>query len=212
MATLLGQLFREQVSKSKDYKMKVETEANVAYPTGYLSFDFLNGSIIHVKAEGLEYKYYSVGIVDGSMNMFIGRSGCGKTSFTTQIAANIVDKSTAAISYNAIVEAVDAFEEEDDEANKIDAVNMLTMHSSKGLEYKAVIIVNCNEGTSPHYKSLGNTKQLEEERRLFYVAMTRAKDYLFMTFPDSVLVQGQLQYAKPSRFLKEIDKQYIYKN
>ena len=102
--------------------------------------------------------------------------------------------------------------EEDDEANKIDAVNMLTMHSSKGLEYKAVIIVNCNEGTSPHYKSLGNTKQLEEERRLFYVAMTRAKDYLFMTFPDSVLVQGQLQYAKPSRFLKEIDKQYIYKN
>lgn len=102
--------------------------------------------------------------------------------------------------------------EEDDEANKVDAVNMLTMHSSKGLEYKAVIIVNCNEGTSPHYKSLGNTKQLEEERRLFYVAMTRAKDYLFMTFPDSVLVQGQLQYAKPSRFLKEIDKQYIYKN
>ena len=102
--------------------------------------------------------------------------------------------------------------EEDDEANKIDAVNMLTLHSSKGLEYKAVIIVNCNEGTSPHYKSLGNTKQLEEERRLFYVAMTRAKDYLFMTFPDSVLVQGQLQYAKPSRFLKEIDKQYIYKN
>lgn len=102
--------------------------------------------------------------------------------------------------------------EEDNEANKIDAVNMLTMHSSKGLEYKAVIIVNCNEGTSPHYKSLGNTKQLEEERRLFYVAMTRAKDYLFMTFPDSVLVQGQLQYAKPSRFLKEIDKQYIYKN
>ena len=102
--------------------------------------------------------------------------------------------------------------EENDEANKIDAVNMLTMHSSKGLEYKAVIIVNCNEGTSPHYKSLGNTKQLEEERRLFYVAMTRAKDYLFMTFPDSVLVQGQLQYAKPSRFLKEIDKQYIYKN
>ena len=102
--------------------------------------------------------------------------------------------------------------EEDDEASNVDAVNMLTMHSSKGLEYKAVIIVNCNEGTSPHYKSLGNTKQLEEERRLFYVAMTRAKDYLFMTFPDSVLVQGQLQYAKPSRFLKEIDKQYIYKN
>lgn len=102
--------------------------------------------------------------------------------------------------------------DEDGEENSHDAVNMLTMHSSKGLEYKAVIIVNCNEGTSPHYKSLADKKQLEEERRLFYVAMTRAKDYLFMTFPDCILVQGQLQYAKPSRFINEIDKKYIYRN
>lgn len=100
--------------------------------------------------------------------------------------------------------------EENDE--QVDAVNMMTMHSSKGLEFPAVIIVGCNEGTSPHYKSIGNPKQLEEERRLFYVAMTRAKDYLFMTFSDCVLVQGQLQYAKPSRFINEIDKKYIYRN
>lgn len=100
--------------------------------------------------------------------------------------------------------------EEDNE--EVDAVNMMTMHSSKGLEFPAVIIVGCNEGTSPHYKSIGNPKQLEEERRLFYVAMTRAKDYLFMTFSDCVLVQGQLQYAKPSRFINEIDKKYIYRN
>ena len=103
-----------------------------------------------------------------------------------------------------------ADEEADDEAS--DAVNLLTMHSSKGLEYKAVIIVDCNEGTSPHYKSLSSPKQLEEERRLFYVAMTRAKDYLFMIFPDCIAVQGQLQYAKPSRFINEIDKKYIYRN
>ena len=102
--------------------------------------------------------------------------------------------------------------DEESEEEKSDAVNMLTMHSSKGLEYKAVIIVNCNEGTSPHYKSLTDKKQLEEERRLFYVGMTRAKDYLFMTFPDCILVQGQLQYAKPSRFINEIDKKYIYRN
>ena len=101
-------------------------------------------------------------------------------------------------------------DESDDE--DADAVNLLTMHSSKGLEYKAVIIINCNEGTSPHYKSLSNPKQLEEERRLFYVAMTRAKDYLFMTFPDCIAVQGQLQYAKPSRFINEIDKKYLYRN
>lgn len=128
---------------------------------------------------------------------------------------NIQELVNVASEYNDIQEllsqaALYAVEEDSEQAN--DAVNMLTMHSSKGLEYKAVIIVNCNEGTSPHYKSLGNKKQLEEERRLFYVAMTRAKDYLFMTFPDCILVQGQLQYAKPSRFINEIDKQYIYRN
>lgn len=101
---------------------------------------------------------------------------------------------------------------DDTEDKEADAVNLLTMHSSKGLEYKAVIIINCNEGTSPHYKSLSSPKQLEEERRLFYVAMTRAKDYLFLTFPDCVMVQGQLQYAKPSRFINEIDKKHIYRN
>lgn len=90
MATLLGAKFREAVSKSKDYKMKVETEANVSYSTGFLSFDFLNGQVIHVNAPDKQYKYYSVGIVDGSMNMLIGRSGCGKTSFAMQIGTNIV--------------------------------------------------------------------------------------------------------------------------
>ena len=48
----------------------------------------------------------------------------------------------------------------DEESEKVDAVNMMTMHSSKGLEFKACIIVGCNEGSSPHLKSLGNTKQL----------------------------------------------------
>lgn len=128
---------------------------------------------------------------------------------------NIKELVNVAAEYTDIQELISQaslYTETDNEEEQQDAVNLLTMHSSKGLEYKAVIIVNCNEGTSPHYKSLGIKKQLEEERRLFYVAMTRAKDYLFMTFPDCILVQGQLQYAKPSRFLNEIDKKYIYKN
>lgn len=89
-STLLGTKFREQAAKSKDYKMKVETEPNVGYSTGFLSFDFLNGQMVHVSTPEKQYKYYSVGIVDGSMNMLIGRSGCGKTSFAVQIGANIV--------------------------------------------------------------------------------------------------------------------------
>ena len=93
-----------------------------------------------------------------------------------------------------------------------DAVQLLTMHKSKGKEYKAVIVIGCAEGISPHHKSLAEPKQMEEERRLMYVAMTRAKDYLFMTYPSSVKMQGMDTYASPSRFLKEIDSRYVYQN
>ena len=87
---MLSTLFREKVSKLKDYRMKSETEFDVGYSTGFLNFDFKNGAVIHVKSEDKDFKYYSVGITDGSMVMVIGRSGCGKTTFILQAAANII--------------------------------------------------------------------------------------------------------------------------
>lgn len=102
--SFLSEKFREIVSKSKDYKMKVETEPNVSYPTGFLSFDFLNGTVIHTKVKNKDVKYYSVGLVDGSMNMLIGRSGCGKTTFAMQISANIIDKFKTATLYHDDIE------------------------------------------------------------------------------------------------------------
>jgi DNA helicase-2/ATP-dependent DNA helicase PcrA len=86
------------------------------------------------------------------------------------------------------------------------------MHKSKGLEYKCVIIAGCNETICPHFRALDDPKQIEEERRLMYVAMTRAKDYLFMTYPSVVKIQGRDTSALPSRFLSEIDRKYVYKN
>lgn len=88
--SLLAAKFREKVSKSKDYKMKVETEFPVAYSTGFLGFDFLNGTVVHTVVDNNPMEYYSVGLTDGSMNMIIGRSGCGKTTWCTQVAANII--------------------------------------------------------------------------------------------------------------------------
>lgn len=90
-------------------------------------------------------------------------------------------------------------------------VNLLTMHMSKGLEYSAVFIIGCNEGTSPHFKSLASNTQVEEERRVFYVGMTRAKDYLFLLRPETIKINGFYTKAKESRFIQEIDKQYVYK-
>lgn len=89
--SLLAMAFRDKVSKSKDYGMKVETEANIAYPTGFLSYDFRNGMLVHgTTPKGEPAPYYSVGISDGSMVMIIGRSGSGKTTWVVQAASNIV--------------------------------------------------------------------------------------------------------------------------
>ena len=96
-------------------------------------------------------------------------------------------------------------DEEDDE--KKNAIQMMTMHSSKGLEFKAVIIIGAVEGTNPHFKA-ETAKEKEEERRLFYVAMTRAKDYLFISSPTSTVVRGMINKQKSSRFIDEIDDRY----
>lgn len=90
MAGILSQQFRLAVSKHKDYRMKDESTSSVAYSTGFLNFDFMNGTVVHVKSEERNYKYYSVGIQDGCLVMLIGRSGCGKTTWAVQAAANIV--------------------------------------------------------------------------------------------------------------------------
>lgn len=82
--------YREKVSKEKDKRLSEEAGGDIAYSTGFLALDFLNGTMVHVKNENKDYKYYSCGIADGSIVMIIGRSGCGKTTFVEQMAANIV--------------------------------------------------------------------------------------------------------------------------
>lgn len=88
--SFLADRFRQLTAKSKDPRMKAEEEFAVGYPTGFLSFDFTNGTVIHVKSEDREFSYYSIGITDGSFVMIIGRPGCGKSTFMVQAAANII--------------------------------------------------------------------------------------------------------------------------
>ena len=103
----LAEAFREKVSKVKDYRMKAEAEFDVSYSTGFLAFDFLNGSVVHVKNEsmGLDYKYNSIGIPEGTLCTWIGRSGCGKSTLVQQISANIIRPFPNAVIYEDMVEA-----------------------------------------------------------------------------------------------------------
>ncbi len=96
---------------------------------------------------------------------------------------------------------------EDPESNN--KVTLMTVHSAKGLEYKYVYIVGCEENLFPAMMSLETPEGVEEERRLFYVALTRAKTLATLTCADMRFRWGQMNFSTPSRFLAEIDAQYV---
>lgn len=85
-----------------------------------------------------------------------------------------------------------------------DAVNLLTIHNAKGLEFQVVFVAGIEEGLLPHNRSLHEEKGIEEERRLLYVAITRAKEYLYLTYANYRRINGLNDAAAPSRFLTEI--------
>ncbi|MHB1359902.1 MAG: UvrD-helicase domain-containing protein [Rhodocyclaceae bacterium] len=85
-----------------------------------------------------------------------------------------------------------------------DAVQLMTVHSAKGLEFNIVFICGLEEGLFPHENSLVEDKGLEEERRLMYVAVTRARQRLYLCFAQTRMLHGQTRYNLPSRFLEEI--------
>jgi len=90
-----------------------------------------------------------------------------------------------------------------------DSVYLMTIHLSKGLEFPVVFIVGLEEDLFPSALSLNTRSELEEERRLFYVAMTRAEQRVILTYTLSRYRWGKLVDAEPSRFIKEIDEHYI---
>ena len=90
-----------------------------------------------------------------------------------------------------------------------DRVTMMTMHAAKGLEFENVYIVGAEENIFPSYRSLADMYELEEDRRLCYVAITRAKRRLYITTADARLLYGQTQHNKMSRFIREIPGEYV---
>jgi DNA helicase-2/ATP-dependent DNA helicase PcrA len=97
----------------------------------------------------------------------------------------------------SLVSDIDSYEDRDQ-------VTLMTLHNAKGLEFPIVFVTGMEDGVFPHMRSLGSRKELEEERRLCYVGITRAEERLFLTRAWSRNLWGQSQYNGPSRFLGEI--------
>src|SRR3990172_1542162 len=110
------------------------------------------------------------------------------------------------------LENVALTEKESRKSKSADAVTLMTLHAAKGLEFKIVFMVGMEEGLFPHARSLTDAEQMEEERRLMYVGMTRAMDKLYLTYARRRLFFGTRSNNAVSRFLADIPEELIEKN
>lgn len=107
------------------------------------------------------------------------------------------------------LESITLSSDVDDLENAENSVTLMTLHSAKGLEFPVVFLIGMEEGIFPGYKSVGEPKDLEEERRLFYVGITRAKQFLHLTCAKHRTIFGSTSYNAISRFLKEIPEDLL---
>jgi DNA helicase-2/ATP-dependent DNA helicase PcrA len=108
------------------------------------------------------------------------------------------------------LEQVSLVGEQDEYDEEAGSVTLMTLHNAKGLEFPVVFIIGLEDGVFPHYRSMGEPAELEEERRLMYVGVTRARERLYLTHAWSRTLFGTSSYNPPSRFLGEIPGELIH--
>lgn len=131
-----------------------------------------------------------------------------------ELKSNIVEYESRAEqpSLAGFLEEMALYTDADQQEAEEDAVLMMTMHSAKGLEFPTVFLCGMEDGLFPSFRAEESEEDLEEERRLCYVAITRAKHQLYLTCAERRLMYGQTRYARPSRFLSEIPAELMDSN
>lgn len=127
-----------------------------------------------------------------------------QTNMATNNTAIDPDANTES-SLAAYLQTITLLTDADESAEGTDYITLMSVHAAKGLEYKSVFVTGMEEQLFPSFMSLEDPKGLDEERRLFYVAITRAKEFLTISFAQNRYRYGQIRANEPSRFLEEID-------
>ena len=125
---------------------------------------------------------------------------------------NLAELATQAADFDDVVgflETVALVADSDELESDGTRVSLMTLHTAKGLEYPAVFVVGLEEGIFPHFRSLSEPSELEEERRLFYVGITRARQHLAISHAWSRTTWGRTQPAMPSRFVTEVPSHLV---
>lgn len=135
----------------------------------------------------------------------------GRIDNVMELKSNIAEycQRTETPALSGFMEEISLITDVDRYDAEADAVTMMTMHSAKGLEFATVFLCGAEEGLFPSYRSMESEAEIEEERRLCYVAMTRAKRALHITSAKRRMLYGQTSYAKQSRFVGEIPENYL---
>ena len=129
-------------------------------------------------------------------------------SVTKAFEENSDDKSLVAFLTDlALVSDIDKLDEDEDMSQG--NIILMTMHAAKGLEFPVVFIIGMEENIFPHARSIGDDDEMEEERRLAYVGITRAEERLYITCAQSRTIFGRGSFNSPSRFISEISDEII---
>lgn len=119
------------------------------------------------------------------------------------------EERTGSVNLSDFLEEISLVADISEHKEEEDAVTLMTIHSAKGLEFDCVFLCGMEEGIFPHQNSFGSDAEIEEERRLCYVGITRARKVLYLTNAHSRILYGREQVNPPSRFIKEIDKDLL---
>lgn len=200
---------RTKESIEKFYTMikalQVQTEKNaheiateIAKASGLLGDLYADKSV-----EGLS-RYENLQSLLNSIKEFVENDVIDEDNPEAGMAELMADKSLG-----SFLQSVSLLTDKDTQSEDKPSVKLMTIHASKGLEYKAIYLVGVEENLFPSQRSIYTVEDLEEERRLFYVAVTRAESHLMISYAMSRYKFGQINPTEPSRFLKDLPEQII---